>query len=233
MTPAEVAAVLTAFRDNWPHHELSESQANLWATMLAEVDAEDGGLAMLDMLDKEKFFPPIARFKEAAANHKRGRLAREAPALPEGRDGVALPSELIGELRATLTAAAERKNRHWHGGPRPCSVCGGMDGLSRPIAEPVGDACERCLTEHKNVPSCPMCGAHHRATRTRVGDRMVWLCCVCSSVYVGTPTEFTESTGIRDAYRAARAKADALYRERYDVAALATEGPERASAGDP
>jgi ribosomal protein L37AE/L43A len=199
MTPDQITQTLKAFSDNWSI-QLTKDKVAMWGALLEDVHPEDGHMAMLDMLAGEAFYPPIARFMEAVKKHKRVRLAREIPATSGGAAVVQqMPAELLAEMKAML---AEPKT-HWHGGPDPCPVCGGMKGRSVKIPEPFGDECERCLVEHKNVPSCPLCGSHHRATRTSGW----WLCCVCSGVFKGGADEWSANADARDEFRATRMEA--------------------------
>lgn len=119
----EILAVLTAA---WPNQELTTQTAQLWLGMLAELHPDDAMQAAKGVVRQDHWFPPIARFLQLAeaARHGRQIRASEHRGLGTGRATAPPPPALLEATRGLL--AEQQSKRHWHGGPNPCPVCGGM-----------------------------------------------------------------------------------------------------------
>ena len=118
---AQVLAVMAAVHP-W---DVGDDMAEVWyRTALQDVSLDVGLAVAMRLVEREERFPTPAAFNsEVRSERERERRQENMRALPTGeRRG--LPVELLAELRAVLAGKGGRK--HWHGGPNPCEVCGGM-----------------------------------------------------------------------------------------------------------
>jgi Loader and inhibitor of phage G40P len=128
MNTNEATAVLAALASAWPNQDLTEPTVEVWRSFLDEIDADDGLAAAREVIGSERYFPPIARFREAANAARQARLNREAATrgLPRHEDQPVGPERWRAAVELARNTLAERNTRkHWHGGPDPCPVCGG------------------------------------------------------------------------------------------------------------
>lgn len=126
MNAKEASSVLAALSAAWPSHDMPEDTVRLWVGLLADVELPDAMAAARVVVKQDRFFPPISRYLqecEAQSHGRRNRLAAER-GLPRNHQTVAPPPRLVAMLRDTL--AQQRTANHWHGGPDPCPICGGM-----------------------------------------------------------------------------------------------------------
>lgn len=133
MNPLETAAAVAYMQSCWPSATVSEDMTAVWAEQLTRVDPEDGLAAARTLMRSSKWFPSLSEFLDQTrveARRRTGSVEGRAPAageLPEvaasgvGRDEVL---SVVARTRAHIAAVGGRN--HWHGGPAPCEVCGGM-----------------------------------------------------------------------------------------------------------
>ena len=128
MNTDEATAVLAALASAWPNQDLSEPTVEVWRSFLDEIDADDGVAAAREVIGSERFFPSIARFREAATAARHARRNHDAatrglPRRPEQPIGSERWRAVVEEVWNILAERGTRK--HWHGGPDPCPACGG------------------------------------------------------------------------------------------------------------
>lgn len=130
MTPHQATQVIAALTAAWPTHDMPDDTMRLWVGLLADVDQGDAMEAARTVVKEDRFFPPISRFLQLAEERCHARRNREAterglPRQPPQRVSPERMTQILGGLRAQL-AARRGAGGHWHGGPNPCPVCGGM-----------------------------------------------------------------------------------------------------------
>lgn len=137
MNDHESADILAILAAAWPNQEITRETAQLWLGMLAELDPDDAMAGARTVVRNEHWFPSIARFRQATDAARHARRNQEAAARGLPRPGGRIPDEerfqaIIAGLRDNL---ADRGTRtHWHGGPHPCHVCGGIAPPKPPTA---------------------------------------------------------------------------------------------------
>lgn len=124
MTDNDTAAVLAYFASAWPNYDLTEPTVRVWQQECADLDPLDAEQAMRQLVRSEQFFPTIAKFRQQVRTLAYDRRHRQvATAIGSGAPQP-WPSELVASIKATIASNGTR--RHWHGGPNPCPVCGGI-----------------------------------------------------------------------------------------------------------
>lgn len=126
MNRRDVAAVLGILTAAWPNQTLPEQTVAVWMDMLADLDPADAQQAARTLVKTEQWFPSIARFRNEAqaAAHARQNRRAATHGLPGHHRPAPPPPALVEAARALLDEQSTKK--HWHGGPAPCPVCGGM-----------------------------------------------------------------------------------------------------------
>lgn len=127
MNEHEAANVLGVLNAAWPQVELGQQTADLWIGMLERTDVAVAMAAARTVIRHEHWFPSIARFLQAVeteAQHERTRRASTVGLPTAHHRPVAPPPALLAAARQLLAEQAGK--RHWHGGPEPCPVCGGV-----------------------------------------------------------------------------------------------------------
>lgn len=123
MNVQDTAAVIAYFGAAFPNFDPSDDTLDVWVAEVEDIDPTDAYEAMRSLVKTSRFVPSIAEFRaECKALALRRQQQPPARAISTGRGEV--PEELVGALRV-MAADASRK-QHWHGGPEPCRVCGGM-----------------------------------------------------------------------------------------------------------
>lgn len=126
MTFQDATTVLGLLTAAWPNQDMPAETAELWIGMLSELDVDDAKSSARTVIRNDQWFPSIARFiqvAEAAKHARENRFAAQR-GLPSVGRSVPPPQRLIEATRQLL--AEQAKKKHWHGGPDPCPVCGGM-----------------------------------------------------------------------------------------------------------
>lgn len=167
MTPAESATILGLLSAGFPAIQVSQETAIVWMEALADIDPQDALPAARTLIKRAPRFPTVSQLREEAESLAHARRNREATdrGLP-ARSAVGVRPERLEEILAGLRArmAVQRGTRgHWHGGPEPCPVCGG---LAPPrVAKPAVVArVERPVTGE------PLVGCGIKNCRTCYGD---------------------------------------------------------------
>lgn len=127
---AQLLAIMAA-----PHPwDVPDDQAEVWhRAALERVDFELGLEAAVRLVETMEKMPTPAAFNAMVTTIGRERYAeqRQLAAQSEGRlldPGTGLTDkvrQVIADLRASF-ATANGTRGHWHGGPDPCPVCGGV-----------------------------------------------------------------------------------------------------------
>lgn len=135
MNGRDTAAVLGILAAAWPNQQITEQTASVWMDLLADIDPDDAMHAARTLAKREHWFPSIASFRNEA--EARAHARRNARAASHGlgaapRKPAPPPPALMAASRQLL--AEMRTKKHWHGGPTPCQVCGGM--ADRPAPTP-------------------------------------------------------------------------------------------------
>lgn len=126
MNDIEAAQVFAVLRAAWPDKDIPAETIELWMELAEQVDVRDAQPAALQIVREDQWWPTIARFLEVCRVHERRRLGHEAQRRGLGRPGgVEPPAGLVAAARRVL-ADREGLPSHWHGGPGPCRVCGGV-----------------------------------------------------------------------------------------------------------
>lgn len=129
MNLQETAQTLAYFAAAWPNFGLTEDTVEVWLEAVADVDPAVAVQAREELVKTCEFVPTIARFRKECATVAHWRRERTTqPALPTGSKP-AWPDELVTDLKAMALEAGTRS--HWHGGPYPCPVCGGLNPEAR------------------------------------------------------------------------------------------------------
>jgi len=125
MNSRDVTAVLGVLAAAWPNQTITEQTARVWMDLLADIDSEDAMAAARILIKREHWFPSVAQFRSEAEAQAHGRHNRAAATrgLP-GPTTPVLPERLVDATREFLAERGTKK--HWHGGPEPCPVCGGI-----------------------------------------------------------------------------------------------------------
>lgn len=126
MNDHDAAKVLAILGAAWPNQELPDPTVDLWMGLLSDLAYEDGKAAAKTVIKEDTFFPSISRFLQAAQAARHGRENRLAAerGLPSAHRAVPPPERLLKLTRQLLRERSTKK--HWHGGPDPCPVCGGI-----------------------------------------------------------------------------------------------------------
>lgn len=127
MTGDDCRVVLRMLSVAYPHMEMSAAAAVLWAKHLSAFELEDAMSAADKWISAEDRPPRISNLVEMSrAEMARRQSAR--PTLPSAER--AMPREQLLKMMAVTRGLLKEWNRkreeHWHGGPEPCPVCGGM-----------------------------------------------------------------------------------------------------------
>lgn len=127
MNDTEAANVLGLLNAAWPNSDLPDRTVELWIGLLCEMEMLDAREAAKTVIRQDNWFPSIARFTQTVEAARHARRNREAASrgLPSARwEPSPLPQALIDATRGLIAEQASKK--HWHGGPKPCPVCGGI-----------------------------------------------------------------------------------------------------------
>lgn len=138
MNARDTAAVLGILSAAWPNQAITAETASVWRDILADIESADAMHAARALVKREHWFPSIAQFRSEAEAHAHARRNKRAashglPASPQTPtpDG---HRRFVEAARQML--AEQRGKRHWHGGPQPCPVCGGMAEPKAPLENP-------------------------------------------------------------------------------------------------
>lgn len=109
-------------------HPLTDDELELWFnTCLRSTDVRLAGRATLRIVSEDKFWPTPARFNEI----RRAIQADDEPpasALPSGPRTEQERANVARYIALCREIIKQRDTRpHWHGGPDPCPVCGGIN----------------------------------------------------------------------------------------------------------
>jgi hypothetical protein len=129
MNATETAAVLAYFAAAWPDKDFPTQTVDVWVDACADLDPIAANTAMRRMVKQENWFPTIARFRAAVAaeeHAQRNQFAARA-GLPSPEPVGEPPKALLAAIRAMVADMKKNQRKHWHGGPNPCEVCGGID----------------------------------------------------------------------------------------------------------
>lgn len=128
MTGDQMIYVLRMLTTAYPEFHLTEPGAVLWAKHFKDFDFDDANAAADQWIVSSERFPKINQLTELTRTVMRNRrdnesalALSEAPPTPEQRSQI---QEMMATTRSLLTNM--RKKQHWHGGPNPCEICGGM-----------------------------------------------------------------------------------------------------------
>lgn len=109
---------------------VGEGTVAVWAEHLAGQTMQDAMNAARRLVKLNRWFPSVAEFLE---NCRLERELREASFVQAGElEAPKVSAEqrqrVAERFMAVCREAAAGRNRsgHWHGGPEPCPVCGGM-----------------------------------------------------------------------------------------------------------
>ena len=133
MNAQEAIAVIAYFGAAFPNFDPPDDTIDVWVNETADLDPGDAGTAMRNLVQRSKFPPSIAEFRQECRTLAllRQQNRTNLLALPSARQP--FPTELAESIKRTLSEKGTRQ--HWHGGPNPCPVCGGMkSGSCRPVA---------------------------------------------------------------------------------------------------
>lgn len=121
MNVHEAAAVLAYMGSAWPKWDMTDDNADVWATELAGCHVDVAREAARNLIQTSKFAPSIAEFLEECRRIRTARsIAKPLPAISAPSEKVD-PTDIIARLRDQLADASARK--HNHKGPDPCPVC--------------------------------------------------------------------------------------------------------------
>lgn len=128
MNANDTAAVLGILSAAWPNQTITAETATVWRDILADIDSADAMHAARTLVKREHWFPSLAQFRSEAEAHAHAR--RNKRAASHGLPASPPPAAADGHRRlvdaARQVLAAQRGQRHWHGGPQPCPICGGL-----------------------------------------------------------------------------------------------------------
>lgn len=126
MTRIEAAKVMTVLAAAFSH-KLTDDELEVWyGAALENVDAFLGGMVAQRLVSEDHFWPTPARFSEMrrAVERSQEPAVKALDEAPVTEAEFSNRKRLIGLMRETLVAQARKE--HWHGGPGPCPVCGGI-----------------------------------------------------------------------------------------------------------
>lgn len=128
MNARDTAAVLGILSAAWPNQAITPETATVWRDILADIDSADAMHAARALVKREHWFPSLAQFRSEAEAHAHAR--RNKRAASHGLPASPQPPTADGHRRfvdmARQMLATQRGTSHWHGGPDPCPVCGGI-----------------------------------------------------------------------------------------------------------
>lgn len=127
-----------------PHAwEPDEEQRTVWHHSALQGIGLDIGLDVaMRLVESEERFPTPARFNKERALVDRERYLTEREedrqqALPGVPTSADVRRDALGRMRTTLaTMSRDGARGHWHGGPDPCPVCGGINPAVLAAADP-------------------------------------------------------------------------------------------------
>lgn len=106
--------------------------AGWYHAALRDVGQPEAMTVAVELLNTSEFMPTPAAFQRvrteiarSAYVAERDALAAAERALPSG-EPVTSPAEFFSAMRSMLALQRANLGKHWHGGPAPCPVCGGM-----------------------------------------------------------------------------------------------------------
>lgn len=128
MTDDEVVSTIERMTGAWPFMVVTNVQLDVWIETLTDTDPTDGKAALEKAVRTLDQPPSIAWFlAEVRSLIERRTLGPkdrpELEAAPTDRQGY---QRFLAAAREALERNAEKV--HWHGGPEPCPVCGGLRG---------------------------------------------------------------------------------------------------------
>jgi hypothetical protein len=126
---SEATGVVNLISATWPSQEMEADTIAIWMSVLGFFEHADARIAVGLLMRTEHFLPSIAKFTEAVEAEAHARRNREASSRGLSRAPASVPSperfaEVMAGLRNQLRERGSRK--HWHGGPDPCPICGGL-----------------------------------------------------------------------------------------------------------
>jgi hypothetical protein len=127
MNRQEAAWLLATLAAPYPGEPFTDDAAEVWYnSTLHNRDIDEAMTIVERLIASKEFRPTPAVFNEElrTARQHQAIAAAAVPALDAPRTSTHPAAEVIEELRRTLADTSKRN--HWHGGPKPCPVCGGM-----------------------------------------------------------------------------------------------------------
>jgi hypothetical protein len=113
----------------WPGHEWSDPTAEMWLEDLEAWHLEEAMAAVQMCRRTLDWSPSWHQFLEALAAARRTQ-SQTIYRAELTRPGVHTPEANIEAIRLIRNWYANKTNmrlRHWHGGPDPCPICGGLN----------------------------------------------------------------------------------------------------------
>lgn len=113
----------------YPNQQIADGTVAVWCEHLAGQTVEDAMNAAKRLVRSTRWFPSVAEFLECC------RLERELREANFVRAELTAPKESAEQRKRVAerfmavcreSVASRNKKQHWHGGPDPCPVCGGM-----------------------------------------------------------------------------------------------------------
>lgn len=134
MTFDEAGDILEALILSYPRHGLTDAAMESWIEAIHDSRAEpDQALLVARRWGRtHEWFPSLAEFLVVVTPRQEVQPVDDPD---EWRASPAIARRMAREWRIALDAAAKKAAEvsggrgvegHWHGGPKPCPVCGGM-----------------------------------------------------------------------------------------------------------
>lgn len=137
MTLADAALVLDTLMAPFPRWDLDQAARRSWVHAIANSGArKDVALGQAEAWGRANIHPP-------ALAELLARIRPPAPPPADPDTAMSANPAVLHRIRATLAdagkaierrvgpAACEAHGGHWHAGPDPCPVCGGLKGRNR------------------------------------------------------------------------------------------------------
>jgi hypothetical protein len=132
MTEEQAARVMKSLTDVYPRHGLTDDGINRYVDVLIDSGADfDRTSLIAERWPKTNgFFPSIAELMAVVATRKYVTADPDDTSVHPDvmRRMTALWREKMAEVDKRRTGRGP--DGHWHGGPDPCPVCGGMKGVA-------------------------------------------------------------------------------------------------------
>jgi hypothetical protein len=126
MEKAEVNKCLEIMASLWPNSIPDDLGLQRWRGHMTTIE-EDVVLEIIDKLEAHQdFWPTWHQFHALLFPTMQNPAFKQPLFNPVTKEERANVSKLIGMMKDTL-AENPNQGRHWHGGPNPCPVCGGIN----------------------------------------------------------------------------------------------------------